>query len=160
MRTEGFTKLHPSNSTNKPDSIRYYYGQALGIVSYKDPSFTYQTSPWPDYVVSSVTNEQFDPILQLYRADGDTSLLFFSAPGLSYINPTDDPWFSAHTTPNDSTKGHIGTQTVTLYNLDEPAGVMGCFSQFQFCNPSLPEPSRCETLNGTNADYFEPLDRL
>ena len=65
--TQGFTKLYPSNDTNKPDSIHYHYGASSHSIPDRDNSFTYQTvvdmsarsldnytslqSPWPEYIV-------------------------------------------------------------------------------------------------------------
>ena len=40
--TEGFSRIHqPEDSQYRP-SIRFYYGEALGVVSHRDKSFTYQ----------------------------------------------------------------------------------------------------------------------
>ncbi|KAF2796641.1 hypothetical protein K505DRAFT_415622 [Melanomma pulvis-pyrius CBS 109.77] len=164
-------------SSNNFPAMRYHYGGVNGLAPGRDDSFTYQIpvnfSPRrldnftsiqgsePDYIVGSLAYTQFRPIPQLKHPDGETALLFLSAPGVTYSNTNDDPWFSAHTVFNLS-KAYYGNSNkgVDVYSRDEPVGVLGCFNQYQFCNPQMDESSRCEPLNDTNSNYNEPLNTL
>jgi hypothetical protein len=89
----------------------------------------------------------FKPIPELHRDDADIMLFFLSAPGIRFLNITDDPWYSAHREgrPIPAT---YGDGTAPTYLTDEPATVLGCTMQLQFCNPNLPEGSRCSALAG------------
>jgi len=108
-----------------------------------------------------VSNEQFSPIPQLALPDGDISLFFLGAQGILYKNKVEDPWFSA----TNISVGHGilsggSNKVAPAYIQDEPAGVLGCFTQYQFCNPQLAEESRCEALNGSVPSYSQPVDQL
>lgn len=89
------------------------------------------------------------PIDALKLEDADVHLLFMSAPQLHYAGPVDDPWFSAHR--NASELNFVKTKAkFDAWLQDEPAGVMACTQQVQYCNPNLPEGERCEPLRGLN----------
>ena len=105
----------------------------------------------------------FKPVAPLVRNDADVSVLFLSSNGVRFKQPTDDPWFSAHkpgaqalVTPN-ATAGN--TSAADVFYGDMPAQVLGCARQFQYCNPSLPESSRCTPL-GTAAPNMSRIAEL
>lgn len=84
-------------------------------------------------------------IPELQRPDADVTLFFLSAQGISYFEPVDDPWFSAH---RDG-KLQVDTRTndtFHLYQQDEAASVMGCITQGQICNPNAPSDRRCQPV--------------
>lgn len=87
--------------------------------------------------------------------------MFLSAPGMVFTKEVDDPWFAAHKVAS-GVKLYYGSDTkgTPAYERDEPVGVMGCVSQYQFCNPSLPADSQCEPLSSSNNSYWEPSDKL
>ncbi|KAF2654687.1 hypothetical protein K491DRAFT_631528 [Lophiostoma macrostomum CBS 122681] len=173
--TEGFSAPFKANDTDE-ETMRYYYGDLLlddGGVNYTqempmlDSTFdiynesTYRpvrSRPRADYGINVLkaysgspdfaeTFSMFTPIQELHRDDADVMLFFLSAPDISFLNVTDDPWFSAHREGRPiASDYHDGTQRT--YLTDEPAAVLGCTMQLQFCNANLPEGSRCSTLTG------------
>jgi hypothetical protein len=113
------------------------------------------TNRW-DFATSDETNtflpqsSTFYPIPELQRWDGSIQIFFLSSNALFFTQPTKDPWFNVSTAlgsfyfPNYETTGNNGT---TLYSASEPASPLGCLSQEQLCNPSLPAQSRrCTNL--------------
>lgn len=104
----------------------------------------------------------FMPIDQLHRDDADVMLFFLSAPNIIFTNITDDPWYSAHQ-PGPSKYSSAGDGSVPTYTTDEPASILGCTMQAQYCNPNLPEDSRCSPLTGyvdDRIDLFKLYDTL
>lgn len=112
------------------------------------------TNSW-DFATSDETNtfsppsSTFYPIPELQRWDGDIQIFFLSSNRLRFTQATEDPWFNASTPlgsfdfPSLQTTG----DNATLYYASEPASPLGCLSQEQLCNPSLPEQSRrCTNL--------------
>lgn len=82
-------------------------------------------------------------------------LIFLSARGLSYLDPVDDPWFSALNNgsnavkPSNGTHGSVpGSPLVQLYQSDEPASPLGCTMQVQVCNPNSPGGRKCQAPHG------------
>ena len=69
---------------------------------------------------------------------------------MAYLNPIDDPWFSAHV------KTYEGTSTVPVYVADRPVSPLGCTTSHQFCNPTLPLEQACTPLNGWNQTIQSP----
>jgi len=69
--TEGFSKIHQPEDPQYQPAVRFYYGEALGVVPWRDKSFTYQVpynissrsvanytsmqTPNPDYIIGWVT---------------------------------------------------------------------------------------------------------
>ncbi|KAJ4292470.1 hypothetical protein N0V90_009132 [Kalmusia sp. IMI 367209] len=175
--TEGFSKVHHPEDPVYDPAVRFYYGEALGVMSHRDKSFTYQVpynvssrsianytsmqSPHPDYIIGTATDQFFTPIPQISRPDGELALIFLSAPGVLFPQPIDDVWFAAHAVA-PGVKMYYGNDTegTPAYERDEPVGVMGCVSQYQFCNPSLPAESQCQPLASSNNSYWEPSEEL
>lgn len=91
------------------------------------------------------------PIPELKKPDADLALYFLSAPQLLYPEPIDDPWFSAHRPGPQAVVSNGGPDHNSFratYAQDEPASCLGCTTQFQLCNPNLPEKTRCQELGG------------
>lgn len=105
-------------------------------------------------------NKVFDPIPKLMenvpkdQIDRDLDLFILSAPGVVYRYETDDPWFSAHQPSNFSKIFASAFNGTEVFTRDEPAGVIACTSQVQYCNPSLPEATRCEPVSSYESSYF------
>lgn len=88
-------------------------------------------------------------------------MTFLSAPGVVFTQPIDDPWLAAHNiAPGVKLFSGNDTKGTPAYERDEPVGVMGCVSQYQFCNPALPIESQCQPLSSSNNSYWEPSDKL
>ncbi|KAF1977635.1 hypothetical protein BU23DRAFT_527175 [Bimuria novae-zelandiae CBS 107.79] len=175
--TEGFSKIHQPEDPQYDPSVRFYYGEALGVMSHRDKTFTYQVpynvstrsvanytsmqTPNPDFIIGTVTDQFFTPIPRLQRNDSDATLLFLSAPGVIFTKQIDDPWFAAHKIVQGA-KLYYGndTQGTSPYERDAPVGVMGCISQYQFCNPTLPAESQCEPFASSNTSYWDSDEKL
>lgn len=98
----------------------------------------------------------FTPIPQLNHTDADVMLFFLSSDGITFVEPVDDPWFSAHRQgPREGNVMH--NRTRPTYLQDEPVGVLGCTFQMQYCNPNIREgdPGRCTPLAGYVDDRFD-----
>ena len=77
---------------------------------------------------------------------------------MSYVNQTDDPWFSAHRQVESPTDEGIPGSFLA----DEPASVLGCASSRLFCNPDLPSESGCMNTLGdaSNLEIVGNLSRI
>ena len=75
---------------------------------------------WSD---ASYQND-FDPIPQLNRSDGDGTLYFLSSNALQFPTQCNDPVFSAHTADPG-----VSFSNETFFLADNPAGVVGCLEQ-------------------------------
>jgi hypothetical protein len=93
----------------------------------------------------------FEPIPELARSDGDLTLIFLSANAVGFIQPTKDPWYAvSNVSINEvsyvSSHNQSEHEPSGLYYTTEPASPLACVEQYQWCNPSLPEESRCTNL--------------
>lgn len=80
----------------------------------------------------------FTPIPALWANTTDVSLFFLSANDIKFSTACNDPWYAATTVAHEiDPTGASGNTTVTYYIRDEPARVLGCTSQYQFCNPDF-----------------------
>lgn len=92
-------------------------------------------------------------IPQLQRQDATTDIFFLSAKELSFLQPVDDRWYSAHMRLDiiiEDANGRPLESGVT-YLKDEFMTVLACATNHQFCNPNLPAKSGCLPLQGTHA---------
>ncbi|KAH7115914.1 hypothetical protein B0J11DRAFT_538738 [Dendryphion nanum] len=94
----------------------------------------------------------FKPIQALRREDADVMLFFLSSPGINFADKVDDPWFSAHRTGPRSGSVVNNDQTRPTYMQDEPAGVLGCTMQTQYCNAHT---GKCSPLSGYADQRFD-----
>ncbi|OCL08920.1 hypothetical protein AOQ84DRAFT_388517 [Glonium stellatum] len=169
--------IYAPNNTLVPGLpvMRYYYGNVTfhdpdnytGF-SYEVPynfsnmhieGYTSAVSARPDYdlgllIAYAGLNDtadadicEFSPIPALQRSDADVILFFLTAEGIGFSEEVDDLWYGAHYMWKHPIETQNGT-TSPLYLKDEPASVLGCTFQVQFCNPNLPEDTRCEPLRG------------
>ncbi|KAH8696936.1 hypothetical protein GQ44DRAFT_733494 [Phaeosphaeriaceae sp. PMI808] len=167
--TSGFSKLNKGSESPPLQYMQYYYGNSSNNT--EDP-FTLQVqvnvsqpnhasnpeyfyTRTVDYKLSAIYSNpndrtHFTPIPQLDRSDAQVSLLFLDASDVINRNKTEDPWFAATTRgPYDGIK---------VYVADEPSGVLGCATQRFWCNPQLPEDTRC--INFFEAGGMDHLSKL
>lgn len=131
----------------------YLPGQNDGSDSTNIPRLDYQIGQAIHYAAENESalpgvNKYF-PIPALSLNDADIHLAFLSAPELRFAAPVKDPWFSAQTGASDL-HNTDNNEKFKSYVQDEPAGVLACTHQVQYCNPNLPENERCEPLRGLN----------
>lgn len=88
------------------------------------------------------------PISALNLLNADVQVAFLSAPEIHYAMAVKDAWFSAQKSTSDITYQYDDKVKLSAFMQDEPASVMGCTQQYQYCNPHLPEGQRCEPLRG------------
>lgn len=81
----------------------------------------------------------FTPIADLNRTDARVMLIFLDQSSILYSNRTEDPWFRATTPANVPI--YTDVVDMSFYRPDEPAGVLGCTSQFLLCKHA--SPSEC-----------------
>ncbi|KAF2271752.1 uncharacterized protein EI97DRAFT_427646 [Westerdykella ornata] len=179
--TEGFSAPFKANDTDV-ETMRYYYGPLNSRANYtqempmlgsefdifnKSTYRPWRSRPRADYGINVLktysgtpyitdTFSMFTPIPQLNHTDADVMLFFLSSPGITFMEPVDDPWFSAHRQgPREGNVMH--NRTRPTYLQDEPARVLGCTFRMQYCNPNIPEgdEGRCTPLAGYVDDRFD-----
>lgn len=89
----------------------------------------------------------FSPISDLRRPSADITVVFLSANDIEFVEPTDDSWYSAHR-PAPQRSSAEGVHNVKTYVRDDPVRVLGCSSQYQYCNPNLAPDESCTPLQG------------
>ena len=118
----------------------------------------------PDGTVAHGSSD-FTPVPALWDNATDVLLIFLSANDVIFMEACDDPWYSATTTVNASDpEATWGNTTVTFYVHDEPVGILGCASRYQFCNADSKSGKSCTPLAGydvavTAADRLLHVDR-
>ena len=81
-------------------------------------------------------NIEFSAIPELYRHDAQVDLFFLLNDVVQYVQPVYDPWFKATVATVYEEQGYVGgVQNVTLYSTSTPVSVLGCATQWQWCNP-------------------------
>ena len=74
------------------------------------------------------STSEFDPDTRLVQVDADQYVIFLSYTGY-YLEPVDDPWFSAH-------QAHENAITHRdFFGRDRAISTMGCTDQHEFCTP-------------------------
>lgn len=109
------------------------------------------------------TTSNFMPIPQLFRVDGDITLVFLSGNGVYFDQRVDDEWYQG-TVPDISlystSSNNLNISQGTVYRAAEAASPLGCVSQYQWCNNAYPGNTGCGPLAGLNdslagaAPYF------
>jgi hypothetical protein len=66
------------------------------------------------------------PLPELVRDDGDTTISLYSFTKMGYLQPVNDPLFTAHTPRQGHTRPNA-----TVYHHDYPARAVGCLQQVQ-----------------------------
>ncbi|KAJ0110219.1 hypothetical protein J7T55_000651 [Diaporthe amygdali] len=77
----------------------------------------------------------FAPDPRLFRPDADLLLIFLSGNGVTFYEPTNDPWYRGFV-PWGEVHGVSGARewTKNVYRPDEAASPLGCIQQQQYCN--------------------------
>ncbi|KAI1736478.1 hypothetical protein F4680DRAFT_432254 [Xylaria scruposa] len=165
--TEGYTKLDNVSDPTKP-IMKYFYGKLVGVppgygnFSYQQPvvPFMPHEGTWgqaqADYSLGTLqaytsseearSFSEFQPIEELDRTDAEVALFFLSAGDIIYSHMVDDPWFSAHQSAG-SYGSAVQEGSKTFFHADEPATVLACANQEQFCRPNPGGQPICESLN-------------
>ena len=89
----------------------------------------------------------FSPIKQLNKTQADVSLFFLTSLPY-YLEPVDDPWFSAHINNTFTSDPPTAVSGLPYYTSDHYTSVLGCTEQHRFCNPADPSSSSCTPLAG------------
>jgi hypothetical protein len=121
---------------NEENLVQYYYGPIQGLSSY---TFNYQVLLSKSDVGYTITSQEawpdkaqyglWKPIESLERQDADVSIHFIAFNGVRFLQPCDDPVFSAHY-PMDTTNASLPTG----YEADKVVSVLACAEQHQICN--------------------------
>lgn len=75
--------------------------------------------------------------------------MFLSANDVIFSQPSDDEWYAAHMATRRDIHFSLklpGNQS--FYVRDDPVRVLGCTSQYQFCNPNSGPGKDCTPLDG------------
>jgi hypothetical protein len=83
----------------------------------------------------------FIPAPDFTRTDADLNLFFLAPNDISFVGPSDDPFFPAHTSPYTISSA----PGLTLYRPDVWSSVLGCADQYEICNPTT---AKCTSLVG------------
>ena len=94
-----------------------------------------------------------DPIPQISRSEAQVELIYLLKETTEYFNPVHDPWFEA-TMPISELQGFneeapVETET---YTTQTPVGVVGCATQWTWCNPTSSATPRGHCLEPTDLD--------
>lgn len=92
---------------------------------------------------------RFYPIPELLRPTADVTLVFLSTSDIAFVEPSNDSWYSAHfpLVLENAVRG-LRPENISFYFRDDPVRVLGCASQYQYCNPNLKPDIRCTPLTG------------
>ncbi|RDA88415.1 hypothetical protein CP532_5591 [Ophiocordyceps camponoti-leonardi (nom. inval.)] len=155
LETAGYCR---NVSTPSRNYTQYYYGPLWSGGDYTcqartlDEQYdrlsqeTTHASSYPgfslNHVVSRTDNGQiyqtsdFHPIPEIFRPDGDVSILFLSGNGAFFLQPTRDPWYRVTLggTTGTALSDGGGNDTFPVYQMEEAASPLACFEQYQFCN--------------------------
>ena len=79
----------------------------------------------------------FEAIPEIARSDAQVDLLFLLNSDVQYVHPVTDPWFEANKlyTGSVGLVDDNGDVNVTLYGTPGPVNILGCASQWTWCNP-------------------------
>ncbi|GAP90397.2 hypothetical protein SAMD00023353_4900340 [Rosellinia necatrix] len=156
--TDGYTSV---KNTSHGSLIRYHYGQRQATDNRSDPwqDFIYQASsvasqyPHDPERNGDRTNARFQMgiesqliynrqpkpsqgasilIPELFRPDGDASIMFLEGNGVAFNQRMDDDWYRA-TIPGANISSPIKDGITVYYTPEEAASPLGCFEQYQFC---------------------------
>jgi hypothetical protein len=86
------------------------------------------------------------------RSDADVNFFFLAPNDISFVGPSDDPFFPTHSSPYTITPG------TTLYRPDVWSSVLGCTDQYEICNPvAQKDRAVCTPLVGLPSLHDESL---
>lgn len=126
--------------------IRYYYGD-VGPNNYTfqyDTQSMYARIPYTVNTVNSYAphnagSDGWSPIEDLSVDNADLGLIFIAPNSIRYVNPVDDPVFSAHYEIPLSGGG-------TYFEADEYNAVIGCTDTYRICDPN--DDNKCTERTG------------
>ena len=104
----------------------------------------------------------FNPVPQVFRSDAQVELMFLLKAPTSYFNPVHDPWFEA-------TKLYIELEQINnnelvktyQYSAQTPVGVVGCATQWTWCNPTSSASPHGQCLGPTDLGLsFNQMESL
>lgn len=168
ITTKGHRRRGKLYSTNT-SYVQYEYGQAANF--WEGNNYTYRypeiTLEWDlptantDYTLGGMdavvingtmnnTNTDFVPLPALQQTDADLHLIFLSANSIIFAQEVNDPWYSAHRNMSQIIYSDLGEMEGTMDAIvqDDAASVLACTVKEQYCNPNLPEESRCAPFGG------------
>lgn len=103
-----------------------------------------ETSSFSDQGEHDAESSEFYPIPELRDTKSGLTLIFLSANGILFTEEVDDDWYSAHRPHKAPGSPYV------MYLQDNPASVLACKWQDQWCNPNLPSDRQCTPLSGSS----------
>jgi hypothetical protein len=95
---------------------------------------------------SPAPTSTFLPIPDLVTPEADVLLVFLSANDIYSPKPIDDEWYAAHWPTNKVKFLADIPHSDSLYVRDEPVRVLGCTTQYQYCNPNVKSNTSCTPM--------------
>jgi hypothetical protein len=134
----------------KESYIGYDYGASTKIPT--NYSFLFFNTTWgdmlgniqpPSYMMdveaamaASNLTSTWAPIPQMQRDDADVTIWFIMHGGIAFVEPNNDPIFSANIQmPKKVITPAGGIESINYYIPAEPLTVMSCATQYQWCQP-------------------------
>ncbi|KAF1985154.1 hypothetical protein K402DRAFT_334899 [Aulographum hederae CBS 113979] len=177
LRAEGYFELQNKSTSSGSTLVGAYFYGPLAATSINGnetfPNASYEcsaesiellswasrTAAGKDYSIdtlfafvpnngSETSDSDFEPIPALRKNDADVALVFISANGILFTEPTSDPVFSAHRPIDHALSEHLPGEIATGFLSDQPVGVIGCTLQTQYCHPSIRDGTGCGPLTG------------
>ncbi|KAJ8130562.1 hypothetical protein O1611_g3064 [Lasiodiplodia mahajangana] len=156
LRQEGYTETEPG-PVPEDGLTSYLYGPS------PDNNVTFTASNDTRYSTLSYTSygvwanrSQWQPIRELNNTHGDGTVFCISSNNLYFLEPCDDPVFSAHAPT------YVLNYSSAVYLADNPAGVLGCLEQiktpqYQVCSTAS---NICSAVGGLGDVYLEATEGL
>ncbi|KAI0552765.1 hypothetical protein F4679DRAFT_533819 [Xylaria curta] len=157
--TKGYTS---QVNTSNGGLVRYHYGQREAIQYKSDSwqDFVYQSSSLASQYPHNITerygdrfnsrfqlstvyqytdnrqpgqnDNEYKFISDLFRSDGDLSIIFLEGNGVMFDQRMDDDWYRA-IIPRKNLLANSTDNTRLFYTPDEAASPLGCLEQYQLC---------------------------
>ncbi|KAF4543286.1 Cytochrome p450 protein [Lasiodiplodia theobromae] len=170
----GYLDSHEDFGLNAPAEERSYTRYHYGQFDFANYTYEYTNDAvWeakqirfrPDTIEYDIGNGSlasqsvFNPIPNLVRTDSDVLLFFLSAGSIFFTKPTSDDWYRATRLVDVARRAEASNDTsenptIDIFAQDEAASPMACVSQEQYCNPNLPEGSRCGPLSSRLDSWY------
>ncbi|KAI0416096.1 hypothetical protein F5X98DRAFT_388372 [Xylaria grammica] len=152
---KGYAEPGLSSVTGNP-GVSYNYGPTPGLNAtclYEEANntFSYTVLSAAYYGGVWASESSWLPIPELNSTQGDGTIFFISSNSLLFVEPCDDPVFSAHIPQqlvNDNTTMYVG---------DNPAGVLSCLEQYQVCSV---ESNVCSIVGSSGDVHLEVTEKM
>ncbi|KAF7192392.1 hypothetical protein HII31_06424 [Pseudocercospora fuligena] len=118
---------------------------AQGVTAYSEPDM--------------VPSNMFEPIAELEHTSGDTTVLFIYGNSVLSFVPINASIYAAHRPVSHRFVARDRVDNVTVYGVDQPAGVIGCTEEYEYC-VSLAgrgDQRQCSGLRGMISGGFETI---